>query len=66
MEEKKLGEIFNYKGDKLIVKENMSAWEGCYRCYFFLEKIKCVNQKCNPSEREDSKNIHFEKIKEES
>ena len=65
MEEKKVGEVFDYKGEKLIVKNNMSAWEGCNRCYFFLKKIRCVNQKCNSFEREDGKSVHFEKVKEE-
>lgn len=65
MEEKKLGEVFDYKDEYLIVKENKTAWEGCDRCYFFLEKITCENQKCKPFERKDKKDIHFEKIKEE-
>lgn len=57
---KKIGEIFEYKGIKLITEE---YYDGCEDCYFFDLNNGCRNRRfhCTDTERSDSKYVIFRK-----
>ena len=69
--ERRVGEIFEYKGKKLKVVETPFS---CYGCYFltdyYLEgktaleqENNCARYPCLPSNREDGKEVIFQLVK---
>lgn len=64
--ERKIGEIFEYGGVKLICLQdnNKDVLESCKNCYFFNKERKCMQQLCVDSDREDENDVYFKEIKE--
>lgn len=72
--ERKIGEIFDFNGIKLIVKRSYDCY--CYQCYFYnnrnkkKDELECDSTEqrssylgsCMGSLRSDSTYIHFEKL----
>lgn len=58
--ERKINEIFEYKGARIQAIEDSDF--TCARCYF--NERKTCNIHCLPSERTDKKNVIFIEVKE--
>lgn len=62
--ERKIGEIFEYLGDKYIVKEA----ESCEKCNFDCEMVCAGDEKisgeCSAYRRKDGKKVIFIEVKE--
>ncbi len=65
-EERQVGEVFEYDGVKLKVREK-AVFEGCHDCYFNSKPFYfgCIKAVCLYSGRSDGQNVLFEEIKEE-
>ena len=63
--ERKIGEIFESNGVKLVcVKGTIDASTDCRNCYFFNKSNnQCLDYLCVDFEREDSTNVFFKEIK---
>lgn len=71
MNEIKLGEVFELKGKKVKVVEDIEGI-ACCNCVFFIEKFdlnkdNCENKDmlCMCIERKDDKNVKFIEVKED-
>lgn len=63
--ERKIGELFEIDGVKLICLQDKSTTPACKNCYFYYKKEKpCSQILCAEYEREDATNVYFEEIKE--
>ena len=66
--ERKVGEIFESNGEKLVcAKGAVDASTDCRNCYFFNKNKsnnQCLGYLCAAFEREDSTNVFFKEIKE--
>ena len=60
--ERKIGEIFEFKGVKLQVVEDFDEEMSCDGCYFIDNDEQCVLPKCFASQRKDGKPVKFIKI----
>ena len=65
--ERKIGEIFNYKGKKLKVVESKEDY--CNNCFLYYGNV-CTNSdkirgKCSKRNRSDNKSVIFVEVKEE-
>lgn len=63
-QERKIGEVFEYNGDKIIVKKGSDTMWECDKCYFD-GKTECRDCCCISYFRQDNQDVHFEKVKEE-
>ena len=61
MEEKKVGEVFEFEGAVLQAIEVGTEDMTCGKCYFNSNR-NCDNLYCIPSERTDEKNVIFKEI----
>lgn len=63
--ERKVGEVFEYRGVKLHVRESTSACTGCYFHYcMFCKKYSSIAGECVKNKRTDKTNIIFLEYKE--
>ena len=69
--ERAIGEIFDFNGAKLQVK-NTGDSSSCYGCYFNEPKrtcdgVRCTNQtgECFPFFRTDGKNVIFVEVRDD-
>ena len=59
--ERKIGELFEIDGVKLICLQDKSIVPACKDCYFYYKKGKpCSQILCAEYEREDATNVYFE------
>lgn len=63
-QERKIGEVFECNGEKIIVKKDSNIMCDCDKCYFD-GKIECSDYYCLSHVRQDKQDVHFEKVKEE-
>ena len=63
--ERKVGEIFEFKGVKLQVVKDPGFKNACIGCYFLDNNYNCsYRQKCFASQRKDLTSVKFIKIKD--
>lgn len=62
-QERKIGEVFEYNGEKIIVKKDSNFIYGCDRCVF-NGKPECGDYYCLYFERQDKQDVHFEKVED--
>ena len=60
-QERKIGEVFECNGEKIIVKKDSDIICGCNKCYFG-DKPECNNNYCISYVRQDKQDVHFEKV----
>lgn len=62
--ERKIGEIFEFNGVKLMCLQGKNIIPSCKGCYFLgKEEHQCLQQLCANYEREDANNVYFKEIK---
>ena len=59
---RKIGDIFEFKGVKLQVVEDVDYEMSCVGCYFLDYDEQCGLLKCCASDRKDRKPVKFIKI----
>ena len=57
--ERKIGEVFEYEGKRLVAKETNIG--SCTDCFF--SKRDCGDIKCQYLSRKDNKNVLFKELK---
>ncbi|HJH06985.1 hypothetical protein [Fusobacterium ulcerans] len=62
--ERKIGEIFEYLGDKYIVKEANSCEKCSFDCEIVCAGDEEISGECLPHKREDGKKVIFIEVKE--
>ena len=62
-QERKIGEVFEYNGEKIIVKKDIDFIYECDRCVF-NGKPECGDYYCLHFERQDKQDVHFEKVED--
>jgi hypothetical protein len=62
-QERKIGEVFEYNGEKIIVKKDSGFIYGCDKCVF-NGRPECCNYYCLYFERQDKQDVHFEKVED--
>lgn len=62
-QERKIGEIFECNGEKIIVKKDSDIMCGCDKCVFNC-KPECNDYNCISYVRQDKQDVHFEKVEE--
>lgn len=62
-QERKIGEVFEYNGEKIIVKKDSDIMYGCDKCYFDY-KPECSDFRCISYTRQDKQDVHFEKVED--
>jgi len=62
-QERKIGEVFEYNGEKIIVKQDSDFIYECDRCVF-NGKPECSDYYCLHFERQDKQDVHFEKVED--
>ena len=60
--EHKIGEVFEYNGNKLVTTE-VENHSCCHKCFFLYVGHECGKHTCLDTEREDGKNVVFSYIK---
>ena len=61
--ERKIGEVFEVEGVRLICLHVDNLSKICDNCYFRDKKTQCQLQMCTDSEREDENIVYFKEIK---
>ena len=62
-QERKIGEVFEYNGEKIIVKKDSDFIYECDRCVF-NGKPECSDCRCISYKRQDKQDVHFEKVED--
>ena len=62
-QERKIGEIFECNGEKIIVKKDRDIMCGCDKCVFNC-KPECNDYNCISYVRQDKQDVYFEKVEE--
>ena len=62
-QERKIGEVFEYNGEKIIVKKDGDIMYGCDKCYFDYT-LECCDFRCISYTRQDKQSVHFEKVED--
>ena len=61
--ERKIGEVFECDGAKIIVKKDSDIICGCDKCFFNC-KPECNDHYCICNVRQDNQDVHFEKFED--
>jgi hypothetical protein len=62
-QERKIGEVFECNGEKIIVKKDGDIMCECDKCYFD-GKPECSDCRCISYTRQDKQDVHFEKVED--
>lgn len=63
-QERKIGEVFECDGAKIIVKKDSDIICGCDKCFFNC-KPECNDHYCIWNVRQDKQDVHFEKFEDQ-